>query len=862
MEIFLKKTFSVLLAVVMIVTTFFVGNFATKISAEETTYTWKVVFQTPKKNMGIFSMRTMKHRGAEVPVYFSDNTSSYFYIPSNYLNDADVRRSFSGNSTGIPYNVGLSVISSENDYYEAYIHVELWVSSDNGVNWTWLAGNEAYNSSDYQKISKNGGCMQDISCPIDEVSSYINNGKTNAAYMAAEGKCGPDATWLYENNKVTISGTGAMYSGIGSYPAYDSYYESLDYPWEYYTDYIEQFSITEGITSISIYLLSYCDYYLPKSLTSLSIASYNCCYVYSGSEAEKICMNLNYKFVVLDGCFAENYSFNKDHLSFGNLTDEFDDSYIYNMYGSKTGESIKKSFSAHGTSGQCYGMAVTTGLLLNNDYSRAQFSNGTISSLEPSDIYGNTQLTLSDIIKYSFIYQKHGLPTKEKTNKTDLDMFYYAVESYVNGTGEPVLVNFDIIGILYVKELVSYAIPAVDWDLYNHTVLAVGIGEDTLDYTEIYIDDSNYKNGLRSLYLYKTYNGADTDSYVYSSWNYRDTFTNGTHKLSFQTDVYNDFLSEIQNEKYTGISSQSSSTSHTSNNAILVKIAKNFFSKLIDTIIQFFYRLFRTSANENTFIYIDENGNEIEFEFIPDDDFKYFSDDDSDYYWYTGNEPIQIDSGDDSGDIALYSDEKGIEVHLSPDTEASIDLNDIGGSVSFTDSDGKDAVVSFVSTDENGEDVVIQISGEITGENAEINSETDSIQLEGIKDVEVRMETAEGVVEAQADVQDGREIQIFADEIKNEVVIVYDEDESESSTEPESESSSEPESEPSSEPETEPSSEPETEPSSENVTEEPATQRPNTSNNKCKYCNQEHTGFFGAIIQLIHNILYFFKNLF
>ena len=35
-----------------------------------------------------------------------------------------------------------------------------------------------------------------------------------------------------------------------------------------------------------------------------------------------------------------------------------------------------------------------------------------------------------------------------------------------------------------------------------------------------------------------------------------------------------------------------------------------------------------------------------------------------------------------------------------------------------------------------------------------------------------------------------------------------------------------------------------------------------SSSGKCKYCGKTHEGFWGKIVQLVHNILYFFKNLF
>ena len=90
----------------------------------------------------------------------------------------------------------------------------------------------------------------------------------------ASGKCGDNLTWTLEGNKLTISGTGAMYD-------YDERNDDTP-PWYYYEDRITEIVIEEGVTAIGkdgfCKLFSLTSVQLPGSLKSIGASAFHDCW--------------------------------------------------------------------------------------------------------------------------------------------------------------------------------------------------------------------------------------------------------------------------------------------------------------------------------------------------------------------------------------------------------------------------------------------------------------------------------------------------------------------------------------------------------------------------------------------------------
>ena len=102
--------------------------------------------------------------------------------------------------------------------------------------------------------------------PLKTATIHCTNGD-----IAPHGSCGDELTWKFENGKVTVSGTGAMYE----------FDWADDIPWAKFADEIKAVVIENGVTSICSDAFSYCaaleSVSLPASLTVIGEWSFSHC---------------------------------------------------------------------------------------------------------------------------------------------------------------------------------------------------------------------------------------------------------------------------------------------------------------------------------------------------------------------------------------------------------------------------------------------------------------------------------------------------------------------------------------------------------------------------------------------------------
>jgi len=110
-------------------------------------------------------------------------------------------------------------------------------------------------------------------CLLMAVAILPVESMTARAAVFAEGYCGNNLKWTYDNydGTLNISGTGAMWD-----------FDYYDIPWYHYTEYIIDINISNGVTSIGDYAFAYCELLesikLPNSITRIGDSAFGWCW--------------------------------------------------------------------------------------------------------------------------------------------------------------------------------------------------------------------------------------------------------------------------------------------------------------------------------------------------------------------------------------------------------------------------------------------------------------------------------------------------------------------------------------------------------------------------------------------------------
>ena len=203
-----KKSLSIILCVTVLLSCMVFAM--PTANAAGSNYYYRVYVQTPDQY-------EMTHDAKDIKVYYknyngtdsSTDTYTTFSLTKNQLDDDYAEWYFpseSGKSiTGFPWKVGFGELQSNNNAWNAHIHVELQISS-NGSTWYWIGGNAEGDPDDFQKITRKSN-MTDVT---------VDSSKYPTATFPTEVTTTPATT-------VTLNGTSTKTVTVNAADVNDQY---------------------------------------------------------------------------------------------------------------------------------------------------------------------------------------------------------------------------------------------------------------------------------------------------------------------------------------------------------------------------------------------------------------------------------------------------------------------------------------------------------------------------------------------------------------------------------------------------------------------------------------------------------------
>lgn len=218
------------------------------------------------------------------------------------------------------------------------------------------------------------------------------------------------------------------------------------------------------------------------------------------------------------GKFLNGYDTSLDQYIFSNQTSEISYLHYLKMFPPITSYLLHKEYD--GTRGQCYGMAATTALFLQNNPSptsakllknedkyathiKDMWNEDSVEGILEDSFISKYQINLSDFIKYAHIYQN--LPQigiERDINFNKYEKIVNAIKDYIDG-GEPIIIG--IRGDIDTKTDCG------------HALLPIGIKEADSSYI-VYVNDSNNPYSLQELIFKKENNTITGWSYETLDW--------------------------------------------------------------------------------------------------------------------------------------------------------------------------------------------------------------------------------------------------------------------------------------------------------------------------------------------------------
>ncbi len=305
--------------------------------------------------------------------------------------------------------------------------------------------------------------------------------------------------------------------------------------------------------------------------------------------------------------------------------------------------------------GRCSGMVVSTISISGHDAPPVSSFENTNKS-NPTNLHEitdqNTKFRLGtiyhesaeDFIGYAHAYQHTPkYATQKQLNKNNLSKLYKkVVESTLQG-----------------KDYIEISIRGDYGGNVGHSLLAMGIGEDTNEMTEIFVYDSNIQDELQSLYLYKE-NGK------YVSWSY-----------------YPGYINWGSNKKYASISYITEGNN----------FSRDFFSDIYSRTALTEYNLFSTERNDLTLSVKDggqydlsddtdlDNSNS-EIVLVESDSIVKGMKSEKNHnnlYWINSTEEINVKNTGKNDKIKIASERNMVTMNLPTDATASTSVSDESG---------------------------------------------------------------------------------------------------------------------------------------------------------------------------------------
>ena len=580
--------------------------------------------------------------------------------------------------------------------------------------WTYLNGDSVYPFP----IFTNVDCA---SLPF--VTESWKVGET--AYASFEQSTGVLAFW----------GNGSVYSESNDNMPEEWFNDEVEeylYPWTEVLPQVQLIDVQEGITAVPVSF-----YYRANDLQQ-NVPEINCPItlneeldelrgidiwnVHCGSTAEDCAMKKNQTYNPIEANYDPSYNWATDHIHMKNPEDRpIPEDFFIKMFGQKEAKKlIQNDYKNMGTTGQCFGIALVSGLLLTNTEFRNAFEPDQIVDLNYDDKYGNTDYTLGDIIQYAFIYQSMFYPNAVKKWCRIPALFIAEVEKYVNGEGNPLVLNID-------KENGDNS--------YHHSVFAVGYYSDS-EKIIIYLSDSNHPTYQTKLIFHiNAFNLIS--NWIYDT-GYNQYSASDGYLLSYNNCCYDDFLIELdrclkQNENRQG------ERMVTSNN------------------------VFHLRASNNSIDF--EN---VLFEIKKPNCNKAFEDSESfkkGLYWYINTPDIWFIAEDEKTEFSMIDNQLSVGAVLPKDASLQLEADELSSNyVLIKDAKNKTIEIVFSEyVDELNYSTIIE--GVVSGDTVTAYETSTGILVTGLNDMTITYNVNDEVVaETTLHITDGREVTISVDE--------------------------------------------------------------------------------------------------
>lgn len=426
--------------------------------------------------------------------------------------------------------------------------------------------------------------------------------------------------------------------------------------------------------------------------------------------------------------FPAGYDFYEDSYHFVNdQSVNISKKYYTTIFEPGTAELVYDE--THNAGGLCYGFAYTTAAIYNGlpDVSRFSYLDGlevkiatkirdldrkTFFSQGSSVIVGGSYddcLTLSDYIKYAFIYQysQEALDILYSSADDTLGLFN-TVKEFTHNNNIGVVVGFSK------RKTAPSSAPC------GHEVLAVGY-----DGNDILIDDPNNSSDFERMTV-----NAD-GSWRFGSYNSTD------HVLDYAINIHRPYQILLTGTKITPSSIFSKTNA----------VAKDEY--YIDGMERLDSEYTLVSINSSAF-----NMNSIDcLEFPTDHKDGYEAEEPSTgnkLYWIRDTKTIKISDLSDETNIIKYAgDDTVISTTVEKDSDVTITIDEEINNAAISTSDGKEASISISTVDEDGNKMSANISGTASSDTVTATQTETGLVVTGISDGTVTLSKDDEVIETQ-----------------------------------------------------------------------------------------------------------------
>ncbi len=405
--------------------------------------------------------------------------------------------------------------------------------------------------------------------------------------------------------------------------------------------------------------------------------------------------------------YPSGYDFEYDRYHFSNLDETIDVDIYKKAFGTQKGWLLYRSHEDSDIHGHCYGMTSTTAALLKYP-SAINYFESYVEDCFTSDLievfpeYKNKRFNVDarTYIKYGYVYQfDSDVQKAEKKSQDDIVGLYNAVKQYVNGTGDPVIINVYHTNNSERKD--------------GHSVFAIGnLEEDGKKY--ILINDSNIPYKVQKILIDTDSNSWDYTAYYIDDSNntqtmYNYSSSNGVFTYSFPADViYN-----------VGLLLNSDSSEFLSTNKNLVSATNSISTNnTLEEILP--------ATGGNT----DSTSNKL--------------------YWAEEYaEEIQITALEDNSTVTVCDNNSSASVVMNTSESANFVVDDYDDSSVIVDCPDRENVdITFSSSNCSGDEVEIVVSATSTADQVTATLTDNGVEITGVTEGDVSLVKFDEIVES------------------------------------------------------------------------------------------------------------------